>query len=154
EIGLAHEARDRGLPLLAICRGIQVVNVALGGDLILDISSEVGDGVAHRETTGESVAGHHIRLLPDSRLAGLFGATRVPVNSSHHQAVRSLGAGLRPVAWAEDEVIEAVEPEDDGWPLWGVQWHPEYPEPEQMTAERLFGALVDEAAHKLSLGTV
>jgi putative glutamine amidotransferase len=143
ELALVQESQHRALPLLAICRGAQVVNVALGGDLILDIPSEIpAAGPHHQGSEAAFLASQRVRLEPGSRLAGLLGVTELLVNSMHHQAVRSLGAGLRPVAWAEDGVIEAVEPANGPWPLWAVQWHPECLVGRDPLAGRLFEAVV------------
>ncbi|HSJ43123.1 MAG TPA: gamma-glutamyl-gamma-aminobutyrate hydrolase family protein [Euzebyales bacterium] len=148
DVHLAATARDRRVPMLAICRGMQVVNVALGGDLIVDIPSEVGTQVEHRIAGPGVVAGHPIRLEQSSVLAALLGTARIDVNSSHHQAIRTLGRGLIPVAWADDGVVEAVEAVDAAWPCMGVQWHPEYHSPDNAAARRPFEALVDAARHR------
>lgn len=146
ELALVRRAAERRLPLLAICRGMQVVNVALGGDLILDIPTETDGGVRHYAGGAEVFEGHQtVRLDPDSRMARLLSVTELKVNSMHHQAVRRAGQGLRPVGWAEDGVIEALEPEN-GWPLWAVQWHPECLAPTDPLAGKLFRALVEAAS--------
>ncbi len=141
ELAVVRAARERRVPLLGICRGAQVVNVALGGDLLVDIPSEVGTSVIHRIAQPGEVARHEIRIDPSSRLAVAIGEAEVVVNSSHHQAVRDLGEGLRAVAWSADGVIEAVET-DDAWPMLGVQWHPEQRPPDNAAAWRPFEALV------------
>jgi putative glutamine amidotransferase len=97
---------------------------------------------------GGEVAAHPVRLDPGSRLARLLGTVALSVNSHHHQGLRSIPAGLRAVAWAEDGVVEAVEPEDEAWPCWGVQWHPEYRQPDNAAARRPFEALVLAAARQ------
>jgi len=148
DLRLAAAARERRVPLLAICRGMQVVNVALGGDLIVDIPSEIGTQVLHRIPEPGVVAGHPIRIQDSSALAALLGTARIDVNSSHHQAIRALGRGLSPVAWAEDGVVEAVEAADPTWSFIGVQWHPEYRPPDNASARRPFEALVDAARHR------
>jgi putative glutamine amidotransferase len=146
ELAVVKEAQHRALPLLAICRGAQVVNVALGGDLVLDIASEVPDGEAHYQASeGAFLARQRVRLEASSRLAGLLGVTELLVNSMHHQAVRAPGAGLRPVAWAEDGVIEAIEPVNGRWPLWAVQWPPECLVDHDPLARRLFEAVMTSA---------
>jgi len=108
------------LPLLGICMGCQWINVVAGGDLIQDIPSQVDTSVRHapKETF------HPARVAPGSRLAAILGRTELEVNSSHHQAIGRLAPGLRAVAWAPDEVIEAVEGEGERF-LLAVQWHPE-----------------------------
>lgn len=145
ELAVVAEARRRGMPLLAICRGIQVLNVAHGGDLLQhlpdDVGTEVGHGREKPDGPGKSHAG---RVEPGSVLTrALGGAERLEVNSYHHQAIARLGEGLRAVAWAPDGVIEGVE--DASRPFWvGVQWHAEAiaERPEQAA---LLRALADAA---------
>ncbi len=146
ELALVRQARDRGTPMLAICRGMQVANVALGGDLVLDIPSETSHALVHYSRGSDVFLAHQrVRLDPGSRLAALLGTTQVMVNSMHHQAVRRPGAGLRPVGWADDGVVEAMEPANGKWPLLGVQWHPECLVGHDPFARRLFEALVEAA---------
>jgi putative glutamine amidotransferase len=124
EIALLRGALERGLPTLAICRGMQILNVALGGDLHVHLPDVVGERVVHRSSQTEAAA-HAVRVAAESRLAERLGATELPaVPSWHHQAIDRLGAGLRPVAWAADDVIEAVELRGEAQ-LVAVQWHPE-----------------------------
>ena len=153
EIALIRGARTRALPVLAICRGLQVVNVAFGGTLIVDIAATD----AHRTLTAadEQVsARHEVTFAQDSQLAALYGTTQRTVNTIHHQAPDAVAPGFRAVAWAPDGVIEAiehVESESDGsretWPLWAVQWHPEKMlAPHEIEQERsLFSAFIDAA---------
>jgi putative glutamine amidotransferase len=124
ELALLRGALERGTPTLAICRGMQILNVVLGGDLHPHLPEGVGDTVVHRISQTEA-ASHPVRLEPGSALAGRLGATQLgSVPSWHHQALRRLGSGLRPVAWAPDDVIEAVELSGEPQ-LIAVQWHPE-----------------------------
>jgi putative glutamine amidotransferase len=122
ELALIAEAGRRGLPILAICRGIQILNVALGGTLYQDLDSERPGAVPHAGDQSH----HAVRVEAGSLLERTLGASSATVNSRHHQAIRDLAPGLRAVAWAEDGVIEAAEPADAGapWTL-AVQWHPE-----------------------------
>jgi putative glutamine amidotransferase len=120
-IAAAHEAR---LPTLAICRGIQALNVALGGSLIQDIPSQLDSDVAHDVREGRQSRTHEVVIEPGSRLAKAVGATRITVNSLHHQAVARVAPRLRATAHSVDGVIEALETADDWWVV-GVQWHPE-----------------------------
>ena len=124
ELALLRGALEHGLPTLAICRGMQLLNVVLGGDLHPHLPDVVGERVTHRVSQTEAAL-HPVRLESGSRLTGVLGAARLDaVPSWHHQALRRLGTGLRPVAWAPDDVIEAVElPEVPE--LIAVQWHPE-----------------------------
>lgn len=126
EIALVQEARRRRLPTLAICRGIQVANVALGGTLIQDIPSERPDAAPHEERdAGRSVRSHRVTVTPDSRLARALGATVVTTNTLHHQAIDRAGDGLRVTARADDGIVEGAEWASDDWWMVGVQWHPE-----------------------------
>ena len=122
EVALIGAAREHGLPILAICRGIQILNVALGGTLYQDLGSERPGPVPHSDET----ARHGVRVAAGSLLERTLGARAATVNSRHHQAIRDLAPGLKAVAWAEDGVIEAAEPNsmEDPW-IVAVQWHPE-----------------------------
>jgi putative glutamine amidotransferase len=152
EIRLARRAARSRLPTLAICRGLQIVNVAMGGTLIEDIPTELGSA-DHSRVGHEVFNGHqHVRLEPSSRVAAVVGETDLEVNSIHHQAVRDLAPGFRAVGWADDGVVEAIEHEDGAWPLLAVQWHPEYLHDINDPASRaLFNALVEEAAARKAL---
>lgn len=121
ELALIAAARARRLPILAICRGIQILNVALGGTLYQDLDSERPGPVSHAGETD-----HDVRVEPGSLLERTLGVRSATVNSRHHQAIRDLAPGLRAVAWAADGVIEGAEPVDASLP-WtvAVQWHPE-----------------------------
>jgi gamma-glutamyl-gamma-aminobutyrate hydrolase PuuD len=121
EVALLEAALDRDLPVLAVCRGMQVLNVALGGDLIQHLPEELGTD-QHRPVAGEH-GRHHVDLAADSRLARIVGR-RVEIATYHHQGVGALGKGLTACGWADDGVVEAVELADRTW-VFGVQWHPE-----------------------------
>src|SRR3954468_6791510 len=142
ELSLVRAARRRGLPILAICRGMQVLNVARGGTLVQHLP-DLSDEIAHRQTAPAGESSHAVAVAADSRLALIAQSERIDVNSFHHQAIDRLGLGLEPVAWSDDGVIEAVEGPGDAFIL-GVQWHAECltARPEQA---RLFMALVDAA---------
>ncbi|HKP88450.1 MAG TPA: gamma-glutamyl-gamma-aminobutyrate hydrolase family protein [Thermoleophilaceae bacterium] len=143
EVALVREAERLGMPVLAICRGAQVLNVARGGDLIQDLPDEVGSRVIHhRGRPDDPAVLHEVTIAPDSLLARSLGRSGLlEVNSFHHQAPRRLGHGLRAVAHAADGVIEAVELPDAEFEL-GVQWHPEgiVDRPEQAALFRAFVA--------------
>lgn len=147
ELALVALCIERHVPTLAICRGLQVLNVALGGDLHVHLPDVVGETVVHRSSR-ERHTHHPVRIAEGSRLAALLGAHEVPVASWHHQAIARLGAGLRPVAWADDGTIEAVE--IDAHPeLWAIQWHPELQVDEPDGRQRrLFEALVGRARER------
>jgi len=141
EIRLLEVAIAADMPLLATCRGMQVLNVAMGGSLIQHVPHATGQGHDHVDRWREGV--HRVKIEPDSHLAGALGATEVDVNSLHHQAVDQAAPGTRAVAWAEDGTVEAIEV--PGSPhVVAVQWHPELLEdwPEQ---QGLFRQLVEDA---------
>jgi putative glutamine amidotransferase len=140
EIALLLQALATGLPVLAICRGVQVLNVAFGGTLVEHLPDEVGEKVLHRGPERAYVP-HEVRLEPRSRLAALLGAQTLSPASSHHQAVRKPGAGLEVVARAGDGTIEALEHREHER-LIAVQWHPEYTAHEDPRQQRLFEELV------------
>jgi putative glutamine amidotransferase len=142
ELALVQEWLRADRPLLAICRGIQVLNVALGGSLIQDIADQVAHPLVHQRSEGE--ARHLIRLQPSSRLAGLLGDDELEVNSYHHQAVQDLASGLKVVAWATDGVVEGVEMPAARFVV-GVQWHPELMVPNDARQLQLFVDLVKAA---------
>lgn len=123
ELALARAARRRGLPLLAICRGAQIANVAFGGTLHQHLPDVVGTTVCHRQTEEADRPTHAVSIVPGSRLAAIVGE-RLDVNSFHHQAVATLGAGLVATARAPDGTIEAFEARRGGF-LLCVQWHAE-----------------------------
>jgi putative glutamine amidotransferase len=143
EIALARATLRRGLPLLAICRGAQLLNVARGGTLIQHLPERVGDSIQHRQPGGGTAHAHPVLVERESRLGRIVGH-RLDVNSFHHQAVDRLGAGLRAVAWAPDGMIEAIEGNGPGFTV-GVQWHAECMHGDA-AQERLFGAFVKAVA--------
>lgn len=144
ELALAREAAARRMPTLAICRGVQVLNVALGGTLVQDIPSEVGPALNHDAGTARSARVHDVAVESGSRLAGIVNAQTISTNSFHHQAVGRLAGGLCTTAMSPDGVIEAVECTDRAWWAIGVQWHPEEltGTPEDWD-RRLFAAFAD-----------
>jgi putative glutamine amidotransferase len=125
ELALLAAARERHLPTLAICRGIQVLNVALGGTLVQDIPSQCPDALPHAPPDARGSRVHDIAVEPRSRLCRIFGAERLTVNSVHHQAIARPAPGLRVTARSSDGIVEGAEWEGDDWWAVGVQWHPE-----------------------------
>ena len=147
EIALVRSALEMRKPLLAVCRGIQVLNVALGGSLFQDVASDPGTQIQHqqeKEGKPRDEPTHPVKIVAGSRLAQVLGTTELLVNSMHHQAVKALGKGLAPSAFAPDMIVEGLEPEesDPARFLLGVQWHPEELTRTDPTARRLFSALV------------
>ena len=124
EIELCRRAVETGLPTFGICRGIQILNVALGGTLYIDIPSEVKDPVSHRESDHPKEGDHRITIDRSSRLHRISGLTSLDVNSTHHQAVKDLAPGLTATATSDDGIIEALEAPDHPF-LIAVQFHPE-----------------------------
>jgi putative glutamine amidotransferase len=151
ELALLAAARERKLPTLAICRGIQVVNVGLGGTLVQHLPSD-HDGAGEHELDDERDSRvHSVRVDPASHLANIVGTQLLGVNSIHHQAVDRLGDAMRVSARAEDGVIEGVESSDPDWWMVGVQWHPE----ELITTlepwdRRLFAAFAEACRARVS----
>ncbi|PPG90593.1 hypothetical protein C5C00_04465 [Rathayibacter rathayi] len=125
QIAVVHRALARRTPLLGICRGLQIVNVALGGTLVQDLGPEA-EHVNAAAPAHQRMHRHEVAIAADSVLARLFRAEALAVQSAHHQAVDVLAPGLRVVARADDGVVEAVE--HGCAPVLGVQWHPEDPE--------------------------
>jgi putative glutamine amidotransferase len=142
QLAVARRAAERGTPLLGICRGHQIINVALGGTLVQDL----GEHSAHRNEgvpVDESMTPHEVELDPSSALAFRLGARHLQVQSAHHQSVGELGEGLRAVAWASDGTVEAIEHRT--LPITGVQWHPEDPGTVDDQLGLLLGGLAREA---------
>jgi putative glutamine amidotransferase len=151
EIALVQAARERLVPTLCICRGMQIANVAFGGTLIEDLGDHFGGGeLNHRQTDEAGVerydyaAGHEVTLDPASALARLVGATTLATNSMHHQAVRALGDGLVAVGRTRDGIVEAAELTLAHPFFYAVQWHPE--ELDDAPSRALFSGLVRAAA--------
>jgi putative glutamine amidotransferase len=134
ELRLTRQAVAAGIPVLGICRGAQVLGVALGGTLIQDIPCQRPGALEHNN------ARHWVRVAEGSRLREILACDRLEVNSFHHQANDCLGEGLQPSAWSEDSVIEAIERDGEGFAM-GVQWHPERMSGDPCQ-ERLFAAFL------------
>ena len=139
EIALCRRALDRDMPVLGVCRGMQLLNVALGGTLVQHLPDVVGHE-HHRHTPG-AFGDHEVRLEPGSLAARAAGGDRVVVKSHHHQGVDRIGEGLAVTGWSVgDDIPEAIELPGREWAL-GVQWHPE-----EDVRDRVVGALVDAAS--------
>ncbi len=136
ELALMEAALARDLPMLAICRGLEVLNVLRGGDIVQHLPEVIGDE-RHKEIPG-IFSDHEVKVAGESRLGALLGE-RTPVKSHHHQAPGRVGDGLVATAWADDGTIEGLEDPSRAFAL-GVLWHPEVTQD-----AKLFGALVDEA---------
>jgi putative glutamine amidotransferase len=145
ELEIARLARQRSLPILGICRGCQVVNVAAGGSLVIDIPSEVPGALKHRPSADKKVVSHPVTLLPGSRLDAIYQSANLTVNSYHHQSVALPGSGVTVSAHAPDGVIEAIEANDHPFYM-GVQWHPERQAGNPPQIARLFKAFIQAAS--------
>ena len=147
ELALFAVARQRGLPILGVCRGIQLINVALGGTLFQDLPSERPGPVDHSPAGARDARSHSIRLEPGSRAATALDTLRVTVNSVHHQAIRDLAPDLVATGWSDDGLIEAAESKPGAAWILAVQWHPEEMHADRRAPEHgLFSALINEAA--------
>jgi len=151
ELELARLADSRGLPILAICRGEQALNVARGGTLHQHLPDRPGVNIDHRQNGPGDRTTHPVEIMAGSHLAKLMGRRRAQVNSFHHQAVDHLGTGLRAVAWSPDGVIEGVEAPGRDFVV-GVQWHAETLVHKREHAN-LFAGLVQAAARARSAGS-
>jgi putative glutamine amidotransferase len=143
ELAAAKGALARGMPVLGICGGQQLLNVALGGTLIQHIPDEVPNPLAHRQPNPRNEPGHTVRILPGTLLHRITGAEILGVNSAHHQAVKTAGPGIVIDAVAEDGVVEGIEDPRQRFCL-GVQWHPEFEISEADT--RIFQAFIAAAS--------
>lgn len=149
-----EEVERRGLPLLAICFGMQVLNVARGGTLIQDIASQIADAIKHEQGVPRDRASHNVRLQEGSLLASLAGSDSAFVNSHHHQAIETLGRNLTATAWSSDGLVEALEdPRADRLAL-AVQWHPELGWKKDSFSQAIFSRFVDEAGRSASTSAV
>ena len=144
ELALFHKALERGIPIFGVCRGMQLINVAMGGTLVQDIPSEKPSDIRHRPGN-LSVCAHDIDLEPDSRSARVLGVKHAEVNSSHHQCVLDVAPGLKVTAWSPDGIPEMLE----GYPdlrIMATQYHPEVmvAEKDDPTMLRYFKFFVEE----------
>jgi putative glutamine amidotransferase len=145
DVGLARLARERGIPTLGICLGLQMMNVASGGTLIQDIDSAIETEIIHASEPSDRHR-HDVSIDGSTRLGRIVGAHVLNVNSSHHQAVGRVGEGLRVTAQAPDGIVEGLE--DPSHPFYvGVQWHPEDMMGEA-SAAAIFGAFIEAARHR------
>jgi len=148
ELIFAKKLSQSDLPALCICRGCQVLNVALGGTLIEHLPDEVGDDVPHRAPPRKPTE-HPVAIEPSSKLAELIGGTSCSTVSWHHQALRDVGQGLKVVARAADGTVEAVEMPDHPFMI-AVQWHPELAAERDPIQQRLFERLVQAAQQRMN----
>jgi putative glutamine amidotransferase len=143
EIALLGTADGRGMPTLAICRGMQVMNVAFGGTLIQHLPDRA-EYVEHGKPSGQDLTRHNVKLAPGSLIAEAAGAEVLSCSTHHHQGVDGVGDGVSATGWSEDGLVEAIEREG-GWML-GVQWHPEDDAERDPAHQAVFDALIARAA--------
>lgn len=148
EIALLEKAMEKKKPILAICRGIQLVNIALGGSLIQDIPSDIKNSIKHSQTVNRSWDSHWVTLEKGSRLEEILQETKIRVNSLHHQAIDRLAEPLRVTAKSSDGVIEAIEHEYYGNFLLGIQWHPESMAATDEKMNKIFAEFVKSATSR------
>lgn len=147
-IAVAQRSLADDVPLLGICRGVQVLNVACGGTLVPDIEDF---GLHHGPSEDELFIDERVRIDPNSRLRDVVGADRLVVRNGHHQAVHTVGEGLRAVAWADDGLVEGVE-HPEKWAV-GVQWHPEELTGSATDRRRIFSGLIEAARARSESGS-
>jgi putative glutamine amidotransferase len=153
ELALIDSAERHGLPIFAICRGMQALNVSRGGTLVQDLPTEYDNALPHRQDEPGRIPTHEVRLARGSRIAAVVGTTDIHVNSFHHQAVERLGDGLRAVGWAPDGVVEAIEDPGREFVI-GVQWHAESLSETEPVQADLLDAFVTAASGELRVEAV
>ena len=143
ELSLVKVALETELPMLGLCRGLQIMMVATGGDIVPHLPDEYGEAISHRAAKGLPQSKHLVELQPGSKLANAMGATAVTVVSLHHQCVRTVPLGWRVTGWAPDGLIEALEHEHHPFAI-AVQWHPELSQ-DDPDHQNLFHAFIEAA---------
>lgn len=140
------ECLHRAMPMLTICKGMQLLNILMGGTLYQDLSHREAKSISHLQFIDRSFAFHRVEFAKDSRMAQIFGQDHIMTNSLHHQALKELAPGLRKVGWTADGLIEAVEGKES--PVLGVQWHPEdmLLNPRNALMNNLFRVFIEEMA--------
>lgn len=144
ELTLFHEVLKAEKPILGICRGIQLINIALGGTIYQDINSQLppSQAIAHNQPLAYNLPSHRVHIDPNSRLYEIMPVSQTGVNSMHHQAIKDLAPGLSICAYSSDGLIEAVEMPEHKF-LIGVQWHPEQLYLKDPRAGRLFQSFIN-----------
>ncbi|HLB94941.1 MAG TPA: gamma-glutamyl-gamma-aminobutyrate hydrolase family protein [Nitrospiria bacterium] len=144
EIALARRAIREDRPVLGICGGLQLLNVALGGSLIQDIATQIEGALSHQQETEATRPWHRVKISPGTKLYQILGRKAIRVNSSHHQAPQRVAKGLIINAVASDGIIEGLEDPESRFVL-GVQWHPEFLYRKDEASRRLFRSFLNEA---------
>lgn len=151
ELKVIECALERNIPILAICRGIQILNVALGGTLIQDIPTQRKDSIQHSQVVDRSWDTHWVHIEKESKLASILEHTKVRVNSLHHQAIDVVAEDLVIVARSADGIVEAVEHKNYGNFLVGVQWHPESMSATDEKMNQLFAHFIESTVNQISM---
>ncbi|MFQ5484436.1 MAG: gamma-glutamyl-gamma-aminobutyrate hydrolase family protein [Desulfobacterales bacterium] len=141
ELSVVKIALKEDLPILGICRGIQVLNVSEGGTLYQDIANQVKKSINHLQKKDKRVNAHDVRIDGNTLLHSIFKRKKIRVNSRHHQAIKDLAPSLIATAWAQDGIIEAVENSSKSFVI-GVQWHPEGTWEKDVFSKKLFRSLI------------
>jgi len=147
ELEIAAAALHQDLPVLGICGGAQAINVVLGGSLYQDIRAQLPNAQEHQQSRKAVKRGHRITIQPRTLLKKIVRRRHTEVNTTHHQAVKTIGRGLIANATAGDGIVEGIESSDHSFVI-GVQWHPEVLAPRQLLQRRIFSALVARAARR------
>jgi putative glutamine amidotransferase len=150
ELGLAKRALKRNQPVLGICGGLQLLNVAMGGSLIQDIPAQSKAPLTHRQENAATRTSHSVRIIPKTRLSRILRVDRLKVNSSHHQAAKRVAPGFVVSAVAPDGIIEALESPAHRFVI-GVQWHPEFLYRKDQASRRLFKSFLRQSARRPSV---
>ncbi|WP_460146789.1 gamma-glutamyl-gamma-aminobutyrate hydrolase family protein [Pseudomonas sp. S2_A02] len=140
ELDLILQARTVGKPIFGICRGMQLINIAFGGDMI----QEIGPGCHNGNLDNSSMVSHPVTIKPGSKLHAVYGTPQLTIRSAHHQAVARVGEGLKVTAQAPDGLVEAIEATSESW-IVGVQWHPEENEATKEDFDMLINAFLNAA---------
>ncbi|MDR0697669.1 MAG: gamma-glutamyl-gamma-aminobutyrate hydrolase family protein [Tannerella sp.] len=147
DIKLLHLAVEHGIPVLGICRGLQLINIAYGGSLYQDLEIQYPDkSIRHRQTLPKEEPSHAVIVEDDAVFAGIVGERVLMVNSSHHQAIKKLAKGFRVAGTSPDKVVEVIEKVDSAHWIVGVQFHPEVMVDNSLSMRRIFKSFVGEAA--------
>ena len=144
ELQLLELAFQQDLPVLGICRGIQLLNVCFGGTLYQDLPEQVSNSISHHQIPPYDQPVHTVSVLPETPLAALLEQETLAVNSYHHQGILKLAEALQPMAVAPDGLIESVWLPEKAF-VWGVQWHPEYDYQKNVASQQIFQAFVQAA---------
>jgi len=146
EFMLTRMALRKNIPILGICGGIQMLNVAAGGTLYQDIPSQTGSGIKHSQELTKSVPSHYVAIEKNTRLHKILGMVKLRVNSTHHQAVKDLAKDFVVAARAADGIVEAIEMQVKRFVI-GVQWHPESLAAEHPVFQKVFDTFIKECSH-------